>query len=66
VILRRSNHAAILATQAAAVFEERSKRLDRVDQAIAKIRSLLRRERNRELQQQSPLAERAKRIRRIA
>jgi ribosome-associated translation inhibitor RaiA len=59
-VIRRANHPTLLATKFAATFEERSDLLDDVDRAIAKIRSLLRRERNREQQQQSSLVERAK------
>jgi hypothetical protein len=62
VILRRANPTALRAIKFAAMFEERSNRLDEVDRAIAKIRSLLQREPKREQQQQSSLVERAKRI----
>jgi hypothetical protein len=62
VILRRANPTALRAVKFAAMFEERSNRLDEVDLAIAKIRSLLQIEREREQQQQSSLVERAKRI----
>jgi hypothetical protein len=55
---------ALRAIKFAAMFKERSNRLDEVDRAIAKIRSLLQIEQERE--QQSSLVERAKRIRRSA
>jgi len=64
VILRKANPTALRAIKFAAMVKERSNRLDEVDRAIAKIRSLLQKERQRE--QQSSLAERAKRIRRSA
>jgi hypothetical protein len=61
-VIRRANHTARAANKFAAVFEERSKRLDQVDHAIAKIRRLLRKNRKLERQQLS-LVERAKKIR---
>jgi hypothetical protein len=64
VILRRAKPTGLRAVKFAALFEERSNRLDEVDRAIAKIFSLLQMERKRE--QQSSLVERAKRIRRSA
>lgn len=59
---------ALRAVKFAAMLKERSNRLDEVDRAIAKIRSLLQKERQREQQQQQQLSlvERAKRIRRSA
>jgi hypothetical protein len=66
VILRRTNPTALRAVKFAAMLEERSNRLDEVDRAIAKIRSLLPIERKRVQQQQPSLVERAKRIRKSA
>jgi len=69
VTLQRANHTALIATDLAAKFEERRRLLDQVDQAIAEIRRLVRRERNRKQQQLprlSSLAERAKMIMRSA
>jgi DNA-binding winged helix-turn-helix (wHTH) protein len=67
VILKRANHTDVITDAALveAMFEERNKRLDRVDLAIAKIRRLLRENRKRE-QRQLSLVERAKKIRRSA
>jgi hypothetical protein len=62
VILQRTNPTALRAIKFAAMFKERSNRLDEVDRAIARIRSLLQIEREREQQQRSSLVERAKRI----
>jgi hypothetical protein len=65
VILRRASPKALSTVKFAAMFKERSNRLDEVDRAISKIRGLLQIER-KEQQQQSSLVERAKRIRRSA